>query len=201
MPRREPISPDGIYHVGSRGCYGRTLFHDVSEHELFLWMYTRVARKYGGETLAWALMKNHHHLVIKWTQGGLSEGLRVLHGGYSRRIHEFYGETRKGHLFRHAFFARQLDTTEDVLGTCAYVDLNPARHRRTAAPRVSDWCGYRATLGRQHPRNFHAPPALLELLDPSPAKARRLYQQRVQERHDRERQVSSPNDGGYAPRG
>lgn len=158
-------------------------------------MYARVARKYAWETLAWALMKNHHHFVIRLTQGGLSEGLRILHGGYSRRIHEFYGETRKGHLFRHAFFARQLEGTDDILDTCAYVDLNPARHRRSPAPRVTDWCGYAATLTGRNPRSFHTPAALLELLDPSPAKARQLYQQRVQERHDRERQDLSPNDG------
>lgn len=201
VPRREPIVPDGIYHVGSRGCYGRTLFDDVGQHELFLWMYGRVALENGWETLAWALMKNHHHFVIRLSRGGLSEGLRVLHGGYSRRIHEFYGQTRKGHLFRHAFFARLLETDNDVVDTCAYVDLNPARHRARPTPRATDWCGLAATLGRRHPRSFHRPSGLLELLDPSPAKARRMYQQIVQERHDRRGQVPSPNDGGPARTG
>ena len=36
MPRREPIDPEGFYHVSSRGCYGRTLFATVNEHERFL---------------------------------------------------------------------------------------------------------------------------------------------------------------------
>jgi REP element-mobilizing transposase RayT len=187
--------PDGLYHIGSRGTYGRTLFHNVDEHELFLGMYARQAREHKWETLAWALMKNHHHFVVRLTEGGLSEGLRVLHGGYSRQIHAFYGQTRKGHLFRHAFFARQLEGLDDILETCAYVDINPARHRLSPTPRVSDWCGYAATLGRRLPRGFHAPGALLELIGPSAAPARLRYQEIVQKRHDSERQHASPNDG------
>src|SRR5690349_21469091 len=119
-----------MYHVGSRGTYGRPLFRTRGEHELFLELYGKVARKYGWRTLAWALMKNHHHFVIELTKGGLSEGMRELHGGYSRRIHAAYGQTRKGHLFRHAFFARLLVDDRDVVGTCAYVDLNPSSSRR-----------------------------------------------------------------------
>lgn len=201
MPRRPPINPEGLYHVGSRGTYGRTLFADASEHELFLWLYARAGRRYGWETLAWTLMKNHHHFVIKLTEGGLSEGLRVVHGNYSRRIHEQYGQTRKGHLFRHAFFARELEDTDDVIWTCAYVDANPGRHRVSPAPRASDWGGYAATLGRKHPRRFHSPSSLLELLDPDPRRARERYRQLVTNRHALEKPAPSPNNGRRAWRG
>jgi REP-associated tyrosine transposase len=195
MPRRPAIDPEGLYHIGSRGTYGRPLFRSVDEHELFLWLFARTARKYRWETLAWVLMKNHHHFVIRLTEGGLSEGLRIVHGGYSRRIHERYGQTRKGHLFRHAFFARELQDTEDVIWTCAYVDANPGRHRANPNPRASDWCGYAAALGRKHPRRFHSPSALLELIDNDPRRARAQYRELVANRHALERHGPSPNDG------
>lgn len=195
MPPRVPIDPEGIYHIGSRGTYGRTLFRDVGEHELFLFLYNRNALKHRWETLAWALVKNHHHFVVRLTEGGLSEGMRVLHGGFSRRIHARYDQTRKGHLFRHAFFARQLEDIDDVVSTCAYVDLNPGRYRKTPHTRATDWGGYAATLGLAHPRRFHSPGALLEMIDRNPRTARALYRQVVQELHARERHVSSPNNG------
>lgn len=194
IPRRPPIDPTGTYHVGSRGTYGRTLFDSVGEHEYFLRMYTRVARKYRWATLTWALMQNHHHLVIRLTEGGLSEGMRELHGGYSRWIHEAYGQTRKGHLFRHAFFARQIDDDSDLVGTCTYIDLNPSIHRPSAAPEASDWCGYAATIGLAHPRQFHTPGLLLELFDTRPAAAQRRYRALVEEEHARRRPDPSPND-------
>ena len=193
MPRRLPIDPTGTYHVGSRGTYGRALFDTVGEHECFLRMYTRAARKYRWETLTWALMWNHHHFVIRLTEGGLSEGMRELHGGYARWIHAAYEQTGEGHLFRHAFYARRLEGEEGLLGACRYVDLNPSEHRPSPAPLKTDWCGYAATLGLEHPRSFHTPSALLEALDPSPAAARRKYRRFVEEEHARRRQAPSPN--------
>lgn len=194
MPRRPPIDPHGYYHVGSRGSYGHELYADVVEHEVFLRMYERAAKKYGWETLAWALMKNHYHFVVHLSDGGLSEGMRELNGGFSRWRNEIYGETRMGHLVRHAFFARPLLDEDDVIGTCAYVDANPIVHRRVPTIRLSDWSGLAATLGRAHPRKFHSPAALLQLLDDRPERARRKYRQVVLDEHARGRQVRSPND-------
>ena len=157
-------------------------------------MYTRVARKYCWETPAWALVKNHHHFVVRLTEGGLSEGMRELHGGYSRWIHEIYDQTRKGHLFRHAFFARAIEDEADLLATCTYVDLNPSINRESAEPLASDWCGYAATIGLAHPRRFHDPSLILELFGDHPAVAQRRYQRHVEEEHARRRPDPSPND-------
>lgn len=195
MPRRPPINPLGYYHVGSRGCYGRTLFGTVAQHEVFLRMYARIARKYGWETPSWALMKNHHHFVIRLMEGGLSEGMRELHGGYARWIHALYGQTRQGHLFRHGFFARELTTEADVLVTCCYVDLNASAARPERLPEEAEWCGYRATIGLEHPRAFHSPSVLLELIAPQPAAAQVAYQRLVHERLALRSHDSSPNDG------
>ncbi len=195
MPRRLPINPGGYYHVSSRGCYGRTLFDTPSQHEVFLRMYARTARKYGWATPSWALMKNHHHFVISLSDGGLSEGMRELHGGYARWIHAMYGQTRQGHLFRHAFFARELTTEADVLIACCYVDLNASAAQRVRQPEETEWCGYRATIGLDHPRPFHTPSVLLELIGPRPAAAQVAYRELVDERHALQGHGSSPNDG------
>ena len=163
--------------------YGLTLFANVVEHQVFLLMYSRAALKYGLRTLTWALMKNHHHFVLKLTEGGLSEAMRELHGGYSRWRHEIYGQTGMGHLVRHGFFARELTDADAVVQTCVYVDLNPAAKRKSCGPRRADWCGYAATLGLNHPRPFHSPSALLELLSAKPAEARKMYRQLVEKEH------------------
>jgi REP element-mobilizing transposase RayT len=195
VPRREPIDPEGFYHVSSRGCYGRTLFGNANHHERFLAMYQRVSHKYHWETPSWALMKNHHHFVIHLTQGGLSEGMRELHGGYSRWLHSIYGQTGQGHLFRHAFFARRLKTEVALLVACAYVDANAAVALRLAAAEEGRWCGYPATIGLEHPRPFHTPSTVLQIISDSPARAQVAYREFVQERLVPRGQGSSPNDG------
>jgi REP element-mobilizing transposase RayT len=195
MPPKAPINPEGYYHVGSRGSYGRTLYSTDFQHERFLTMYLRVSLKYNWDTLSWVLVDNHHHFVVKLTDGGLSEGLRELHGGYSRWIHQVYGQTRQGHLFRHGFFRRELKSEGAVLVACSYVDLNLTRTRPGATPGEGRWCGYRATLGLEHPRPFHRPSALLELIDPRPAIARHAYHEFVQHGLALRSQVPTSNDG------
>jgi REP element-mobilizing transposase RayT len=171
-----------------------TMFADDIEHETFLRMYDRVARKYRWRTAAWALMHNHYHFVLMLTEGGLSEGMRELNGGFSRWRNEIHGETGKGHLVRHAFFSRRIESTDDLVGTCVYVDLNPSAHRATSTPRPTDWCSHAATIGRSHPRPFHTPSLLLEMLDHRPARARSLYRELLRTEHARRSQVPSPND-------
>jgi REP element-mobilizing transposase RayT len=195
MPPRAPINPQGYYHVSSRGCYGRTLFADDLQHERFLTMYGRMSLKYHWDTLSWALVDNHHHFVVRLNEGGLSEGMRELHGGYSRWIHLLYGQTRQGHLFRHAFFARELKTEGAVLVACSYVDLNLTAARPGATRDRARWCGYRATIGLEHPRPFHRPSVLLEILDRRPATAQLTYREFVENGLALRRQVPSPNDG------
>jgi REP element-mobilizing transposase RayT len=194
LPRRAPIDPEGTYHIGSRGSYGRVLYDSVAEHECFLRMYRRVSRKYDWTTYAWALMRNHHHFVVTLSDGGLSEGLRELHGGYSRWLHARYGQTGQGHAVRHAFFARSIVDDADLIGTCAYVDSNPSVHRLSSEPAPGDWGGYAATLDYEHPRSFHSPALLLEVIDPRPSIARARYREAVAESHVRRRLVPSPND-------
>lgn len=170
------------------------MFPDTYARERFLSMYERIAGKYRWLTLAWVLRNNHHHFVVHLVDGGLSDGMRELHGGYSRWFHEQTGETTQGHLFRHAFFARQLDTNEAVLVACAYVDLNPVAQLARVMPEAGQWCGYRATVGLEQPRPFHAPSALLGRVDPRPSEARRVYQQFVYNRLVAKRRGWTPND-------
>jgi REP element-mobilizing transposase RayT len=199
MPPRPPIDPEGYYHVSSRGCYGQLLFRNDHEYELFLMLYARTAKKYGWATLAWVLMDNHHHFILRLTDGALSEGWREIHGGFSRRIHAIYGMTRQGHLVRHAFFARQLQTDGEVLVACRYVDRN-FTEAVGAPPEDSRWGGYRATVGLEHPRPFHSPAELLSLVSKSPAKARNAYRAFIGDTLVIDGHVASPNDG-YMLRG
>jgi REP element-mobilizing transposase RayT len=194
MPPRPPIDPEGYYHVGSRGSYGQPLFRTDHQYELFLTLFDRSATKYGWKTLTWVLMPNHHHFALRLTDGGLSEGMRELHGGFSRRIHAIYGMTGQGHLVRHGFFARQLHTDGEVLVACRYVDLNFTA-ATGAPPEDAPWGGYRATIGLEHPRSFHSPSELLALVSNSAPKARNAYRAFIEDGLALPRRVSSPNDG------
>jgi putative transposase len=180
--------------VGSRGSYGQLLFRTSDQYELFLRLYARSAAKYKWETLTWVLMPNHHHFIIKLTEGGLSEGVRELHGSFSRRIHAMYGMTGQGHLVRHAFFGRELQSDGEILAACRYVDLNEPR-ATGRSPESARWSGYRAVVGLERARPFQQPETLLGLISPEPNAARIAYRQFVHEGLVSESHDPSPNQG------
>jgi REP element-mobilizing transposase RayT len=194
MPPRPPIDPQGIYHVSSRGSYGQPLFRTPDQYELFLMLYARAAKKYDWKTLEWVLMLNHHHFLIELTEGGLSQGMREVHGSFSRRIHAIYGLTGQGHLVRHGFFARQLKSDGEVLVAARYVDLN-ATGATGERPERAAWSGYAATIGLAHPRPFHQPSELLKLVSAKPSNAQAAYRSFVEEGLVGTSHGPSPNDG------
>ena len=175
MRRKIPINETGYYHVSTRGSYGRPLFRDESEHELFLDIYERTAAKYRWKTLAWALMWNHHHFLVCLSGGGLSNGMRALHSNFARRMNIKDGVTNKGHLVRHCFFAGEAMTIDSIKRRARYVDLNPVRAGLCPAPEQWRWSSYRANVGLEFPRAFHQPAELLSLFDDEPRTARRMY--------------------------
>jgi REP element-mobilizing transposase RayT len=176
MPRRlPPIEPQAIYHVGSRGSFGEPLFRTVGEHELFLELYEKYSTKFGWRTLAWCLLFNHYHFLVELTKGGLSEGMQRINHGFSRRINTVYKRTGKGHLVRHGFDARIVETEEYFLEVNAYIDLNPVEAERCEAPEEWEWSGCAATLGLATPRPFHDLGAQLAHFGSSAVCAQRSY--------------------------
>lgn len=52
------------YHIYNRGNNSETLFFDESDYEHFIYLYKTFVLSVA-ETIAWALMKNHFHLLVK----------------------------------------------------------------------------------------------------------------------------------------
>jgi putative transposase len=195
MPHRPPIDPQGYYHVSTRGSFGQPLFETPEDHELYLLLYGQAAVRFGWITLAWTLLWNHHHFLIKLTDGGLSAGMRTINHAFSRRINAMRGRTGTGHLVRHGFYAGLIETEAHLLATCRYIELNAVAAREGETLAHWPWSGYRAAVGLEHPRPFHHVSSLLDLFGPTPNAARRAYRRFVEDGLDPRRRVSLPGDG------
>ena len=151
------------------------MFQTQAEHELYLELYGRHAKKHSWTTLAWALLWNHQHFLIKLNGGGLSEGMRAINHGFSRRMNALYGRTGTGHLVRHCFFAGQINSDEYLAQAIRYIDLNPVAAGRCRHPDDWPWSSYRATVGQVPARPFHDVGATLACFGDSPDVARVRY--------------------------
>jgi REP-associated tyrosine transposase len=162
-----------FYHVGSRGNDGRWIFGDDHDRRLFLVLLERTARRHGWIVLAYCLMTNHFHLVIRIPDGGLSAGMQLLNTAYSQITNARYGST--GHLFRNRFGSKMMFEEAHLLEGCRYVVLNPVRAGICARAEEWPWSSYRASAGLVHAPAFLAVGELLGLFAPDPEAARRVY--------------------------
>lgn len=121
--RRE--SETSIYHVVSRGVSKQIIFEDDDDRAFFMECLTRVVRDNSLTLIAWCLMDNHFHLVVKVGFEQLSTSMRSLlsaYSGYFNRVH-----TRSGPLFEGRFKSECVLSDAHLLSAIRYVHMNPVK--------------------------------------------------------------------------
>jgi len=151
--RKIPIISGEIYHVCNRGVDHRKIFIDEEDyyrfiHDLFEFndensvinvnyffnnksaqsMDTRRPyigpRKILAEILAFSLMPNHYHLLIKpKTDAGGSELMKKINGGYARYFNNKY--QRQGALFQGRYKAVLIENESHFIHIPYYIHANP----------------------------------------------------------------------------
>jgi len=101
-PLREEIA-GAYYHVGTRGNNQRDIYRDARSRLVFLLMLQGLAKRYDWRVLAYCLMNNHYHLVLRLGDLGMSRGMQSLNGGYAISFNAREG--RRDHLFGRRFGA------------------------------------------------------------------------------------------------
>jgi REP element-mobilizing transposase RayT len=177
-PIREE-NPDCYYHVGTRGNNRRPIYIDAGSRVMFLVRLGIIARRFDWTIVAYCLMTNHYHLVIKLGQFGMARGMQALNGGYAIAFNARYG--RRDHLFGRRYWSRELEDEDDVLETCRYIELNPVRKAMTNLPAEWRWSSHQASVGLTTPDPFHHPQELWHLFDERPRVAMDAYGRFVNE--------------------
>src|SRR5262249_24893448 len=85
QPRAEYVLAGGTYHVWSRGSNRGAIFLRTRDRVDFLSWLGKAAVRHEWRVLAYALLTNHYHLAVHIPEGGLSEGMKLLNGTFSRR--------------------------------------------------------------------------------------------------------------------
>lgn len=150
MKRNKPVIGE-IYHIYNRGVEKRDTFLNKEDYLRFLYslfafnderpvlnagyFFTpksiEVGLQYGDEKrekmveiLAFILMKNHFHLLLKQTtENGIIEFMRKLGTGYTNAFNIKY--KRVGPLFQGAYKNIHVQTNQQILYLPFYIHLNP----------------------------------------------------------------------------
>jgi len=170
MPRTSrKLSETGIYHVMLRGIDRLQLFYDEEDHLVFLERLARYKDACRFSLLAFALMGNHVHLLIREGEQGISEDIKGLATSYAHWYNTKYG--RSGYLFQGRFRSEPITTDSHLLAVLRYIHNNPVK---IGLP-MSHWTSYGDYMGTASRKSMLTDTLfILGMFDDRPDTARRL---------------------------
>jgi putative transposase len=182
MPRLARIDIPGLMqHVMVRGIEKRDIFLDDHDRSQFLERLSHLLVETNTACLAWALMSNHVHLLLRPTSSKLSTIMMRLLTGYAVSFN--LRHRRTGHLFQNRYKSIVCEEDSYLLELVAYIHLNPLRGHLVAS--VTDlehykWSGHRGLMGHT-PLAGHAIDESLAFFGSDPGTARANYLQLVKD--------------------
>ena len=176
MPRGPRLdAPGALHHVIARGIERRPIFADDVDRRDFLDRLATLVERSRATLLAWCLLPNHVHLLIRTGTAPLSGVMRRLLAAYAGRFNRRH--RRSGPLCQNRFKSILVEADPYLLQLVRYIHLNPVRARlvpSVAALARYRWTGHSVLVGHR-PYAAQDSAAVLALFGASPRVARRAY--------------------------
>lgn len=126
MPRSGRIVYNGaIYHVYQRGNNREYVFSYDDLKEFVIEQIKKYNSKFDFELLAYCIMDNHYHLIIRTFKHSISEVMFNINNVLGKALNNKLG--RRGHIFEGRFKSELVETEEYLIWLLRYVHRNPVR--------------------------------------------------------------------------
>jgi putative transposase len=159
-PRR-PLVAGGVYHVFNRGVARLPIYVDTRDRVRFLDGLAEVVDRGSWSCLAYCLMGNHFHLLVRTPGPDLDRGMQRLQGLYAQSFNRRHD--REGHLFHRRYGTTVLDDDDLTRYVTRYIVQNPVAAGLCPRPGDWPWSSHRATLGDVASPPYLAAESLLRL--------------------------------------
>jgi REP element-mobilizing transposase RayT len=141
MPRQLRIEFEGaIYHVMTRGNARQDIVHNDDDRVRLLADLERTVHRFEWDVLAWAIMSNHLHLLLRTPRPNLAKGMQAFLSAYV--LYAARRQRRPGHLFQGRYKAEMIEDEIYYWTVSRYIHLNPVRAGLVARPEDWEWSSY-----------------------------------------------------------
>jgi REP element-mobilizing transposase RayT len=141
MPRRLRLEFEGaIYHVMTRGNAGQDIVQDDDDRTRLLTDLERSVLRFDWELLAFVVLNNHLHLLVKTPHPNLGKGMQAFLSAYA--VWSAKRRQRPGHLFQGRYKAEMIEDESYYWTVSRYIHLNPVRAGLVARPEQWEWSSY-----------------------------------------------------------
>ncbi len=149
MPRRGlGFEPGMFLHVFNRGANRDRVFFERRNYEFFLRRARTYLRPPGIQAIAYCLMPNHFHLLLRVDEDVLSKSIQRLLMSYANAVNLAYA--RSGPVFTGRYRALPVHSDRHLIHLSAYIHLNPCRAGLVDSPSDWDFSSYREYTGARH---------------------------------------------------
>lgn len=140
---RQNLSSEYI-HVTQRGLGKRIIFEDDQDRRKYLAILENKLRDYEITVLAWTLMNNHVHLLMRTLPHDLSKLMQRIGTSYSQYFNGYHGHV--GKVFQNRFHAEETNSDAHLMAAIRYI------HRNCEVAKIGNksayrWSSYRDICG------------------------------------------------------
>ena len=156
----------GFYHIYNRGAHRESIFREEDNYLFVLRKVKRYASQLGLTLIAYCLMPNHYHLLVR--QDGEHPASLLpqrVFNSYTKAYNKRYDHS--GTLFEGPYKALQIERDDHLLHLCRYIHSNPVKHGLVSRPEEWPYSNYPEWVGLRSGELIDR--AFVEAHFPSPA--------------------------------
>jgi len=131
---RRVWQPEIFYHVTMRGNNRQDIFINEADFKLFFRALDYTYEKYPFTIIAYCIMNNHYHLLIRSPVAPLSNVMAIINKRYSefyKRKYNYFGQ-----LYETRFFASMVVDPISLLNVSSYIHQNPLKTTRALVDKM-----------------------------------------------------------------
>ena len=139
------------YHIYNRGAHRKDIFHEAENYFYLVSLFRKYINRYEVAVVAYCLMPNHYHLVIRQNEyGDIGGFLKTSFNAYTQAMNKRYGHS--GTLFQGQCKCKHVDSREYCLRLVRYIHRNPLSSQMVSHLRdwmfsdYLEWIGIRTRL-------------------------------------------------------
>lgn len=139
MPKRPRIvPPNSLHHIVNRGNDKKAIFRNDVDYGSFLALLREARERFLVELLAYCLMPNHFHLVVRAAcLEALSAYMHFVQREHACDLRACDRTRGHGHVFQRRYWNKLIEGDRHLLQTLQYVEANPVR--AGLVTRAEDW--------------------------------------------------------------
>lgn len=129
--------PEVYYHVTMRGNNRQNIFLNDGDFALFFRSLHFAYSKYPFTIIAYCIMNNHYHLLIRSMEVPLSSVMALVNKRYSeyyKRKYNYFGQ-----LYETRYFASMVSDPISLLNVSSYIHQNPINTTRAIVNTIENY--------------------------------------------------------------